>query len=117
MIAKEIIDDRKQGASSLELKYAISIQDGYAYMRSRITIFYHHSTGQPTLYIRKGSRHFTPDFPIRHKQTAEAFLVEINPRTAQNDPQLIPQLGSRRKVHSLEEIWLKFQVVSMISLL
>jgi hypothetical protein len=90
--------------SLLELKYAISIQDEYAFMRSRIIIFYHHGTGQPTLYIREGVRHYTPDFLIRHKQTGEAFLVEIKPRAAENDPQLI----LRRQVAEKYILWKKY---------
>lgn len=75
--------------SLLELKYAISIQDDYLFLRSHIVIFYHHGSMQPTGYIRVGVRHYTPDFLIRHKQTGEAFLVEIKPRGAENDPQLL----------------------------
>ena len=90
--------------SLLELKYAISIQDEYEFLRSRITIYYHHGTGQPTLYIREGIRHYTPDFLIRHKQTSEAFLVEIKPRAAENDP----QLTLRREVAEKYIRWKKY---------
>lgn len=75
--------------SLTELKFAISIQDEYEFLRERITIYYHHGTLEPTQELREGIRHYTPDFLIRNKQTGEAFLVEIKPRAAANDPQLI----------------------------
>lgn len=74
--------------SLLELKYAISIQDEYEFLRARVTIFYHHGTKAPKGYVREGVLRYTPDFLIRHKQTREASLVEIKPRAAQFDPQL-----------------------------
>lgn len=74
--------------SMLELKFAVSIQDDYAFLRNRVTIFYHHGFNQPTSYIRQGIRRYTPDFLIRHRLTGEAYLVEIKPRAAQFDPQL-----------------------------
>lgn len=74
--------------SLLELKYAISIQDEFEFIRSRITIYYKIKDKAPTLYIREGVRHYTPDFLIRHKITGEAFLVEIKPRAAENESQL-----------------------------
>ncbi len=85
----KIINWGCQFDSLLELKYAISIQDEYEFLRSRVTIYYHHGNFRPTDYIREGVRHYTPDFLIRHKKTAESFLVEIKPRAAQNDAQLI----------------------------
>lgn len=75
--------------SVLELKYVLSIQDEYEYLRARITIYYHHGTLLPARYIREGVRHYTPDFLIRHKQTGKAFLIETKPRAAQNDKRLI----------------------------
>jgi hypothetical protein len=80
--------------SMLELKFAISIQDDYEFLRSRVVIYYHHGTKQPTSYIREGIRRYTPDFLIRHRTTGEAFLIEIKPREAERDPQLV----TRKKV-------------------
>src|SRR5690349_9958059 len=74
--------------SMLELKFAISIQDDYEFIRNRVIIFYHHGSNKPTSYIRQGIRRYTPDFLIRHRLTGEAYLVEIKPRAAQCDPQL-----------------------------
>lgn len=74
--------------SLLELKYAISIQDEYEFIRSRLTIYYKHDSNEPTNYIREGVRHYTPDFIIRNKKTSQAYLIEIKPRAAQNEPSL-----------------------------
>mgnify|MGYP002377599306 CR=1 FL=1 len=100
----KIINWGVQFDSLLELKYAISIQDEYAFLRSRIAIYYHHGAGQPTSYIREGVRRYTPDYLIRHKQTGEAFLVEIKPRAAENDP----QLALRREVAEKYIHWRRF---------
>ncbi len=74
--------------SLLELKFAISIQDDYEFLRERVVIFYRNGSLQPTDYIREGVLRYTPDFLIRNKNTGEAFLIEIKPRAAQHDPQL-----------------------------
>ena len=74
--------------SLTELKYAISIREEYEFLRARISIYYHPGTLEPTDYIRDCHRRYTPDFLIRHKQTGEAFLVEIKPRAFKGDPQL-----------------------------
>lgn len=80
--------------SLLELKFAISVQDDYEFLRERVSIFYHHGNLQPTNYIKEGVLRYTPDFLIRNKHTGEAFLIEIKPRAARHDP----QLELRRKV-------------------
>lgn len=74
--------------SLTELKFAISIMEDYEFMRARVSIYYHPGTKLPTDYIRECHRHYTPDFLIRHKETGEAFLVEIKPRAFEHDPQL-----------------------------
>lgn len=80
--------------SLLELKFAISIQEEYEFVRERVSIFYHNCSLQPTNYIKEGVLRYTPDFLVRNKHTGEAFLIEIKPRAAQDDP----QLELRRKV-------------------
>lgn len=74
--------------SLLELKFAISIQDDYEFLRSRVMIFYHNGSNRPATYLRSGVLRYTPDFLIRHRLTREAFLIEIKPRAAQHDPRL-----------------------------
>lgn len=75
--------------SLLELKYAISIQKEYEFLRSHIPIYYDPATKKPTNYIRDNIRRYTPDFLIRHKTTGEAFLIEIKPRAFAGNPQLL----------------------------
>jgi len=75
--------------SLLELKYAISIQKDYEYLRSHIPIYYDPRTKIPTHYIRDNIRRYTPDFLIRHKITKQAFLVEIKPRAFETNEQLL----------------------------
>ena len=74
--------------SLTEVKYALSIMDDYLFLRNRVAIYFHPGTLQPTDYIRTFHRRYTPDFLIRHRETGEAFLVEIKPRAFENDPQL-----------------------------
>lgn len=75
--------------SLFELKYAISIQKDYEFLRSHIPIFFDPRTLKPTSYIRDNIRRYTPDFLIRHKRTKEAFLVETKPRAFENNEQLL----------------------------
>ena len=75
--------------SLLELKYAISIRDEFEFMRSRLHIYYDQRTLMPTDYLRKGIKHYTPDFLIRNKITGEAWLIEIKPRAFEHESQLL----------------------------
>jgi hypothetical protein len=75
--------------SLTELKFAVSILEEYEFLRAFVSIYYHPRTRQPSNYIRKYFRRYTPDFLVRHKQTGEATLVEIKPRAFENDPQLL----------------------------
>lgn len=74
--------------SLLELKYAISIAADYEFLHARIPVWYDLKTKKPTSYIREGTRRYTPDFLIRHKQTGEAFWVEIKPGNFNDHAQL-----------------------------
>ncbi len=75
--------------SLLELKFAISIAEDYEFLRARVSIYFHPGTKQPTNYIRECIRRYTPDFLIRHRETGEAFLVEVKPRAFEQEPQLL----------------------------
>ena len=66
--------------SLLELKYALSVQHEYEFLRSRISVYYDPKTKVPTRYIRGNIRRYTPDFLIRHKESGKAFWVEIKPQ-------------------------------------
>lgn len=74
--------------SLTEMKFAISVMDDYEILRARVSIYYHPGTLQPTKYIRRYHRRYTPDFLIRHKQTGQAFLIEVKPRGFEQEPQL-----------------------------
>jgi hypothetical protein len=74
--------------SLTELKFALSIRDDYEFLRACISIYYHPGTKQSTDVISTCHHRYTPDFLMRHKETGEAFLVEIKPRAFENHPQL-----------------------------
>lgn len=65
--------------SLLELRYAISIQDEYAFLRESIKIFYDPISQTSTNYLREGIKKYTPDFLIRNLATRKAYLVEVKP--------------------------------------
>ena len=97
--------------SMLELKYAISVQKDYEYLRSHIPIYYDPKTKLPTFYIRRNIRRYTPDFLIRHKITKEAFLVEIKPRAFEGNEQLsIRKEVAGNYIRQMQYDW-KFKVV------
>lgn len=97
--------------SLLELKFAISIQKDYEYLRSHIPIFYDPKTKLPTNYIRANIRRYTPDFLIRNRITKEAFLVEIKPRAFENNDQLFLRKEVSENYIRLKQYDWKFKVV------
>ncbi len=74
--------------SLTELKYVVSITDEYEFLREPVVIYYNPGNRMPVDNPKSNYRPYTPDFLIRHKQTREAFLVEIKPRAFQGQPQL-----------------------------
>ena len=74
--------------SLLEVKFALSIQNEYEFLRSRITIYYDRTTRKPVNYLRRNYGSYTPDFLIRHKQTKKAYWIEIKPRAFTDREQL-----------------------------
>lgn len=74
--------------SLTELKYAISIRDEWVFLRERVVIYYNPGKLEPTNQLVSNYRYYAPDFLIRHKETGEAFLVEIKPRAFEGHPQL-----------------------------
>jgi len=90
--------------SLTEVKFAVSIMEDYAFLRGRISIYYHPGTKLPTEYIRTCHHRYTPDFLIRHKETGKAFLIEIKPRPFEHDPQLL----LRRQVAENYIRWKKY---------
>ncbi len=74
--------------SLLELRFAISIQSEYKFLRSRISIYYDPTTKRPTNYIRTCTKRYTPDFLIRHNRTGEAIWIEVKPRAFNDAKQM-----------------------------
>jgi hypothetical protein len=66
--------------SLLELRFALSIQDEFEFLRSPVSVYYDPTTKQAVDHIRLCTRRYTPDFLIRHEQTKVAQWVEIKPR-------------------------------------
>ncbi|HWB27511.1 MAG TPA: hypothetical protein VG738_18675 [Chitinophagaceae bacterium] len=75
------IDYKGMGFDSLlELRYAISIEEEYAYARECVKIYYDPLSAKSTFYLKQGTKSYKPDFLIRHHNTRKAFLVEVKPR-------------------------------------
>lgn len=74
--------------SMTEVKFAISILEEYAFIRSPVSMYFHPGSFELTAHPRLFHLRYTPDFLIRHFQTKQAFLVEIKPRAFQGNPQL-----------------------------
>lgn len=74
--------------SLLELKFALSIQNEYEFLRLNITVYYDPKTKRPTDYIRSNIKSYTPDFLIRHKETNQAYWIEIKPRAFSDQAKL-----------------------------
>lgn len=66
--------------SLLELKYAMSVEEEYRYLREPVIIGYNPKTFAVTNYFRDGVCIYTPDFVIRNKSDNTACLVEIKPK-------------------------------------
>ena len=73
--------------SLLELKFVLSIEDNWYFLREHIVIFYEPKTFLPTNYIRETTRKYTPDFLIRNKRNNKAYLIELKPREFRNEMQ------------------------------
>lgn len=97
--------------SMLELKYAISVQKEYEYLRSHIPIYYDPKTKLPTFYIRGNIRRYTADFLIRHKVTNKAFLVEVKPRAFEGNEQLMVRKEVAENYIRLKKYDWEFKVV------
>jgi hypothetical protein len=73
--------------SLLELKFTLSIEDNWYFLREHIVIFYDPKTFLPTNYIREITKKYTPDFLIRNKRDNKAYLIELKPREFRNEMQ------------------------------
>ena len=74
--------------SMTEVKFAISIMEEYAFIRSPVSMYFNPGNCRLAHFPRLFHHRYTPDFLIRHLQTRKAMLVEIKPRAFQGNPQL-----------------------------
>ncbi len=65
--------------SLLELKFVLSIEDDYRFLRCPVKIGFDPKSMLTTNYFRDATKFYTPDFLVRHKLTNEAWLVELKP--------------------------------------
>jgi hypothetical protein len=65
--------------SILELKYVLTIEQDYYYIREPVVIPYDPHTQQLPAGWGCNHQFYIPDLLIRHKGTNEAFLIEIKP--------------------------------------
>jgi len=65
--------------SLLELRFVLSIEGAFRFLREPIVIWYDPQTLKTTNYHREGIKTYTPDLLIRHKQSGKAYLIELKP--------------------------------------
>ncbi len=80
--------------SLTELKYALMIEEEFAFLREGIEIYYDPVIQQSTLYIHEQTKKYTPDFLTRNWNDHKAYLVEIKPKGFNN----YEQLNARQKI-------------------
>lgn len=97
--------------SFTELKYALMIEDEFAFLREGIEIYYDPKIQPPTLYIHEQTKKYTPDFLIRNWKDHRACLVEIKPAGFSNYEQLsVRQKISRNFINTYSYDW-EYKVV------
>lgn len=74
--------------SMTEVKFAISVMEEYAFIRSPVSMYFHPGNFSLVAHPRLFHRRYTPDFLIRHLHTKQAFLVEIKPRAFEGNAEL-----------------------------
>lgn len=74
--------------SLTELRFAISIMEDHAFLRSPVSMYFHPVTGQLAHFPRGCFLRYTPDFLIRNYETKQATLVEIKPRSFEQESSL-----------------------------
>lgn len=63
--------------SLLEVKFAMSVEKDFCFLLEPVKIGYNPDSQSTTDYFCEGTRIYTPDFLIQHKNSNRAFLVEI----------------------------------------
>ena len=74
--------------SFLELKFVLSIENEYCFLREPVKIGYNPRTLQTTSYFRTDTNIYTPDFLIRKKNGLNPCLVEIKPAFLRGNPEI-----------------------------
>jgi hypothetical protein len=74
--------------SLLELKFVLSIEDEYRFLREPVKIGYDPRTLQTTSYFRENTRIYTPDFLVRRKNGLSPCLIEIKPAHLRGTPEI-----------------------------
>lgn len=97
--------------SLTELKFVVSIMEDYEFLREPVSIYYHPGSKIIVDRIQTFHRRYTPDFLIRHRQTREAFLVEIKPRSFHTQPQLRLRQRIAERFIARENLDWKFKIV------
>jgi len=97
--------------SLTELRFAISIMEGHAFMRSPVSMYFHPSTGQLAHFPRGCFLRYTPDFLIRNYETKQATLVEIKPRAFEQESSLeMHQHIANNYIRTLKFDW-QFKII------
>ena len=92
--------------SLTELRFAISVMEDHAIMRSPISVYFHPSTGQLAHFPKWSFLRYTPDFLIRNYETKKATLVEIKPRSFEHQSSLaLHHLVANNYIRSLKLDW------------
>jgi hypothetical protein len=97
--------------SLTELRFAISVMEDHAVMRSPVSMYFHPATGQLAHFPKGAYLRYTPDFLIRNYETRKATLVEIKPRAFENEASLsMHHLVANNYIRSLKLDW-QYQVI------
>lgn len=92
--------------SLTELRFAISVLEDHALMRSPISLYFHPGSGQLAHFPKSAYRRYTPDFLIRNYETKKASLVEIKPRAFEEQSSLaLHQLVANNYIRTLKLDW------------
>lgn len=97
--------------SLTELKFAVSIMDEFEFIREPVSIYYDLRTKMPVDQIRQFHRRYTPDYLIRNRETREAFLIEIKPRSLEFHPKLLLTKTVAENFIARENLDWKYKIV------
>lgn len=97
--------------SLTELRFAISVMEDQAIMRSPVSMYFHPASGQLSHFPKGAYLRYTPDFLIRNYETRKATLVEIKPRAFEQEASLVMHhLVANNYIRALKLDW-KYKVI------